>query len=69
VTSFDLRFQKLLRLRQSNIEFDVDIFNLFNAATVLGRQYDVEATGTRGFDSVLEIMNPRIVRLGMRVKF
>jgi hypothetical protein len=69
VTSFDLRFQKLLRLGQSNLEFDVDIFNLFNAATVLGRQYDVEATGTRGFDSVLEIMNPRILRLGLRVKF
>ena len=49
--------------------FDVDLFNVFNAATVLGRQYDVEATGTRGFDSVLEIMNPRILRLGLRVKF
>jgi len=69
VTSFDLRFQKAVRLSRSNLEFDLDIFNVFNAATVLGRQYDVEATGTRGFDSVLEIMNPRIVRLGLRVTF
>ncbi len=69
VTSFDLRFQKTLRVARSNLEFDLDIFNVFNAATVLGRQYDVEATGTRGFDAVLEIMNPRIVRLGLRVKF
>ncbi|HEX2443352.1 MAG TPA: TonB-dependent receptor [Vicinamibacterales bacterium] len=69
VTSFDLRFEKTVQLRRSSVVFDVDIFNVFNAATVLGRQYDVEATGTRGFDSVLEIMNPRILRLGLRVRF
>jgi hypothetical protein len=69
VTSFDLRLEKELRLQRANLVFDVDIFNLFNAATVLGRQYNVEATGDRGFDKVLEIMNPRIVRLGLRVKF
>jgi hypothetical protein len=69
VTSFDLRFEKTIQLRRSSVVFDVDLFNLFNAATVLGRQYDVEATGTRGFDSVLEIMNPRILRLGLRVRF
>jgi Carboxypeptidase regulatory-like domain/TonB-dependent Receptor Plug Domain len=69
VTSFDLRFEKGIVLGRTNVVFDVDIFNLFNAATVLGRQYNVEATGDRGFDNVLEIMNPRIMRLGMRVKF
>ena len=61
--------EKTFQLRRSSVVFDVDLFNVFNAATVLGRQYDVEATGTRGFDSVLEIMNPRILRLGLRVKF
>jgi hypothetical protein len=69
VTSFDLRFEKEIPLQRTRLVFDVDLFNVFNASTVLGRQYDVEATGTRGFDSVLEIMNPRIVRLGLRVKF
>ena len=46
-----------------------DVFNLFNASTVLGRQYDVTATGTTGFDRPLEVMNPRILRLGVRWLF
>lgn len=69
VTSFDLRFEKEIPLRRARLVFDADLFNVFNAATVLDRQYDVEATGTRGFNNVLEIMNPRILRLGMKVKF
>ena len=43
--------------------------NLFNVSTVLGRQYDVTATGNTGFDRPLEIMNPRLLRLGVRWQF
>ena len=51
------------------LNIDFDFFNLFNSGTVLGRQYDKRLTGTTGFDQVLEIMNPRIFRIGMRVTF
>ena len=45
---------------------DVDFFNILNSATTLGKQYDASATGATGFDQTLEIMNPRIVRVGVR---
>jgi hypothetical protein len=35
----------------------------------LGKQYDARLTGPTGFDQVLEIMNPRIVRIGVRFTF
>jgi hypothetical protein len=44
---------------------DVDLFNLFNSA-VLGRQYDLRLPTA---NNVLEIMNPRVVRLGARFNF
>jgi hypothetical protein len=40
-----------------------------NAGTVLGKQYDGRLTGPTGFDQTLEIMNPRIVRFGVRLTF
>jgi hypothetical protein len=45
---------------------DFDVFNVLNANTVLGRQYDLRLTAA---DQVLEIMNPRILRLGLRFNF
>ena len=44
----------------------MDVFNLFNAGTELGRQYDFRMTGATGFNKVLEIMNARVARLGLR---
>jgi hypothetical protein len=69
VTSFDLRAEKAFTFGGRRIAFDVDVFNVFNNATVLGRQYDVQATGDTGLEKVLEIMNPRIIRFGLRVAF
>ena len=40
----------------------------FNNATVLGKQYDCASPGRR-YNNVLEIMNPRIARLGARFFF
>jgi hypothetical protein len=48
------------------VAFDVDVFNLLNSGTVLGRKYDVEADT---FNQITEIMNPRIVRFGLRLQF
>jgi len=69
VTTFDMRVGKQFKLKRTTWNFDLDIFNLFNSATVLGRQYDYRLTGATGFNQVLEIMNPRIMRLGLRFSF
>lgn len=69
VTTLDLRLEKGIQLGRVNALFDVDIFNVANVSTPLRRQYNVGATGTRAFNTVLEIVNPRIVRLGLRLKF
>jgi hypothetical protein len=42
---------------------------MLNSGTILGKQYDERAVGPTGFASVLEIMNPRIARLGVRFTF
>jgi hypothetical protein len=66
VKSLDARIEKTFSVRQANIAFDVDVFNLLNSGTVLGRIYDVSSTR---FNDVAEIMNPRIARFGVRVQF
>jgi hypothetical protein len=68
-TSFDFRVGKVIDLNRARLNIDLDVFNLFNAGTVLGRQYNMRLTGATGFDQVLEIMNPRILRIGVRVNF
>jgi hypothetical protein len=45
------------------------MFNVLNSSTALGRQYDATATGATGFNKTLEIMNPRLIRLGARFQF
>jgi hypothetical protein len=69
VTSLDFRVGKEIKVQRTTFNIDVDIFNLFNSGTVLGRQYDLRRTGPTGFDQVLEIMNPRILRIGGRFNF
>ena len=66
VSSFDARVEKAIKLQRATIAVDLDMFNLFNNATVLGRQYDLRVTTA---NKVLEIMNPRILRLGARFTF
>ena len=69
VTTFDMRVGKQFKLKRTTWNIDLDVFNLFNSATVLGRQYDYRLTGATGFNQVLEIMNPRIARIGLRLGF
>jgi hypothetical protein len=69
VVSLDVRVGKTFTIRDTDLAFDLDLFNVLNKATVLGRQYDVTATGSTGFNQALEIMNPRLVRLGVRFRF
>jgi hypothetical protein len=69
VSSLDARIEKAFKFRRVNVMFDLDVFNLTNAATVLGRQYDLRASGATGYNAILEVMNPRILRLGARLNF
>jgi hypothetical protein len=69
VSSLDARIEKAFKIQRVNLLFDLDIFNLTNSATVLGRQYDLRLTGPTGYNQILEVMNPRILRLGARLNF
>src|SRR4051794_3172730 len=69
VTTLDARAEKKFTFAGATVALDFDVFNLLNAGTVLGRQYDVRLTGPTGFGNTLEIMNPRIARLGVRFTF
>ena len=69
VTSLDARIEKGFKFGSSKLSLDFDVFNLLNSGTVLGRQYDLRLTGPTGFGNTLEIMNPRIARLGARFTF
>ena len=66
VTSLDFRIGKEFAWDRARINLDFDIFNLLNSSTVLGRQYDLRLPTA---DNVLEIMNPRVLRLGARFSF
>ena len=69
VKSVDARLEKTFSFHRANIAADLDVFNVANAATPLGKTYDIRLTGPTGFNQILEIMNPLIVRLGARVTF
>jgi len=69
VTTIDLRVGKTFKFGFAKAAADFDIFNLLNSGTVLSRQYDVRLTGLTGFGQTLEIMNPRIARIGVRFTF
>ena len=69
VTSVDGRLEKIFTFGGMKLAVDADLFNVLNSATVLGKQYDARLTGTTGFGQVLEIMTPRIARIGVRLFF
>ena len=66
VSTLDARFEKQFSFGARHLSFDVDLFNLLNSGTVLGRKYNVNADT---FNAVTEIMNPRIARFGVRFNF
>ncbi len=68
-TTLDLRGEKAFTFGNRELSLTLDLFNVFNSSTVLGRQYDVTATGDTGYNQPLEIMNPRLLRFGARFTF
>ena len=69
MTSLDARVEKMFKIQRMSFALDLDVFNLFNSGTILGRQYDASKVGATGFNQILEIMNPRIARIGVRFMF
>jgi hypothetical protein len=66
VSTLDGRLEKMFKFQRTSLALDLDVFNLLNRSTVLGKQYDARLTT---FGNTLEIMNPRIARLGVRFFF
>ena len=66
VTALDFRVGKEFAVRRARFNIDLDMFNLLNSSTVLGREYDYRLST---FNAVREIMNPRVLRLGLRMGF
>jgi hypothetical protein len=68
VTEFDARVGKEFKFAgRTRINVDFDIFNILNNNTVLGRQYNLRTLSSA--DTVQEIQNPRIARIGLRFNF
>jgi hypothetical protein len=66
VTSLDLRVGKEFAFNRARVNIDVDLFNALNSSTILGREYDLRVSTA---NNVREIMNPRVLRLGLRFGF
>jgi len=66
VKTLDTRIEKMVTLGRYKVAFDLDAFNLFNSATSLANQFVVTSAAA---GQPLEIMNPRIARLGVRFLF
>jgi hypothetical protein len=71
VTTFDGRVEWKGTWGRSSVALDLDVFNLANSDTILGKQYDARfpTTSATGFGKTLEIMNPRVARVGLRFMF
>ncbi len=66
VASLDARVGKEIAINRARINVDLDVFNVMNSNTVLGREYNLRLTTA---NQVREIMNPRVLRLGLRFNF
>ena len=77
VYEFDLRFEKTFRIGPVSTTASIDVFNVFNSATVTARDNLVGNFDSRGaaftanttFNQPTQVQSPRIVRLGARVFF
>jgi carboxypeptidase family protein/TonB-dependent receptor-like protein len=62
----DLRIGRAFAVAKFNLDVSAEIFNLFNRQTVLQRDTDL-ISPFRGSD--IEVLSPRVMRFGVRVRF
>jgi hypothetical protein len=64
--TMDFRLDRAFKVAQLNLVPSFDMFNLFNASTVMGRRTNQNAANA---NQVFGILAPRIARVGMMVTF
>ncbi len=65
--NLDLRLGKAFKIAgKTSLGLTVDLFNVWNADTVLQRNRQINSDA---FDSILEVTTPRILRIGARFEF
>lgn len=64
--TMDVRLDRSFRMKGLTVLPSFDLFNLFNANTVMGRRTNQNAANA---NSVFGILAPRIARVGMMVTF
>jgi hypothetical protein len=76
VTQLDLRLQKTLRIGPVTVVPAIEVFNVANSNALLNSDslagtYIADGTFEPWpfFDSPIEVQSPRIVRLGVQVRF
>jgi len=79
VYELDLRLEKVIDLKPLQITLSADIFNVLNQGTILQRNSNTPAVASTpggdvtidqpGYNQIIEIQSPRILRLGARVSF
>ena len=62
----DLRLSKSLTFQRVTLQLSADVFNTFNAGTILQRNRNL---GSTAFNSINEIISPRIARVGVKLQF
>ncbi|HEY6066424.1 MAG TPA: TonB-dependent receptor [Thermoanaerobaculia bacterium] len=71
VSQFDMRLDKVIAITSSvSMTLAVDVFNVFNTATVLQRNSRLnQASRATGTGTIFEIQAPRVARFGARIAF
>jgi hypothetical protein len=62
----DIRVSKNIKMQRINLLLSADVFNVFNADTVLARTRQLDAAS---FGQINELISPRIMRVGLKVQF
>ena len=62
----DLRLAKTVKIQRVNLQFSADLFNALNADTILQRNRNL---GSSVFNSINELISPRIARVGVKFQF
>ncbi|HYE88942.1 MAG TPA: TonB-dependent receptor plug domain-containing protein, partial [Vicinamibacterales bacterium] len=65
VINLNARIEKSFRLGGSSLSIGLDVFNLLNASTPLQRQHELHLPVG---DHVIEIISPRVLRIGARLR-
>jgi hypothetical protein len=65
----DIRVARDFKFSSVTVRGMFDVFNLFNANTVLVRNGNVTATGASGFNAIAQNLSPLIARIGVQIGF